>query len=301
MRPHEPVEVNKEDFFLFLSVDVIDSTQRKYQDRDWTVSLSDFYSEFSQILKEECSRAAIRVNAGKKRELTLPVPSQWKINGDELLFFISIIESFREVKPAEDSQYSLILWYINVFRKAIARFNETSELKIKGTAWTGNTPVDNSRVESERTEFIGKSIDIGFRISKFAEIGKFVISVELAILLMRDNFLTLRRNDIRLFCQNKVVLKGVLGNKEYPVIWIDLHNKLNELEMELAGTTPQSEVTLLEYLEEYINSTMGQLHYPFISNKDESKPFNTSWPEYTKELDRVTKIRSRRTQPQGST
>lgn len=274
----------KEDFILFFSVDIVDSTRMKYENENWPILFANHYSIFQKALRSKCGKLITE----SQKELILPPMNLWKTNGDEILFYISINESFkrRSDKKRIQHRYELALWYIKAFAETIQQYNDNvqNKLKVKGTAWSGNTPTIDYQVlgEDGKKDFIGKSIDIGFRLSKYSTIGKMMVSVELAIILLRDNLLTLKRNNIQLFFDSIEILKGVLKDKPYPIFWINMHNKLTEIE--LAGKTNQQTLDIMQYLEEYIKTTSDQLHYPYIPGTPNNEPFSKKWDSYDNEL-----------------
>lgn len=106
----------------------------------------------------------------------------------------------------------------------------------------------NSTSEQNRLiltrDYIGPSIDVGFRISKLASPRKFAITADLAFILSKplshatsthesgdstdeltDGPFIERSTSIRIFYDGSVPLKGVLAGKPYPFFWIDaLHD-----------------------------------------------------------------------------
>jgi hypothetical protein len=68
-------------------------------------------------------------------------------------------------------------------------------------------------------DFLGKAIDTGFRISKFSEASRFVISAELAYLLCNAAHLSLFRHSFSYL--GREPLKGVISGRPYPIIAID--------------------------------------------------------------------------------
>jgi len=274
----------RENFYLFFSVDIINSTKIKYDRDDWIVLFEDHYDSFYTALKLKCKK----LNIHNKGELQLPPIKLWKNSGDEMLFYVSINESFNSRANIGDirHRYEMALWYILAFKQTLKEYNKDEQFRVKGTAWSGNTPINNYRIfnENRNIDFLGKSIDIGFRLSKYSSRGKIIISAELAIILMRDNYQTLKRNDIELHFESRETLKGVLNDMPYPIIWINTHYLLTDLENALRGKNRQDSVKMMQYLEEFINTTDNQLHYPYIPGTPDNEPFSDKWSTYDAEL-----------------
>ncbi len=155
---------------------------------------------------------------------------------------------------------------------------------MKGTIWFVNiSNYRNTNIEltteiqgHSLNDFLGSSIDIGFRLSRFSSTEKITISVETAILLMRDNYLTLEEKGINVYFDGTTKLKG-LGPLicDYPILWIDLldkkklerlktsddSSKLQILKREIQKTNLSN---LMEYCQTFIKSRDEKLIYPQI-------------------------------------
>ncbi len=256
-----------------------------HDENDWTVQFEKHYDNFYTALELKCKN----LNIYNKSKLELPPIKRWKNSGDEMLFYVSVNESFNSRANIGYIQhrYEMALWYILAFKQTIQEYNNGKQFKVKGTAWSGNTPINNYIIlnKNRNIEFLGRSIDIGFRLSKYSSIGKMIICAELAIILLRDNYLTLKRNDIELHFESREKLKGVLNDMPYPIIWINMHYQLTDLENMLRGKNNQNQVTMMQYLEEFINTTNNQLHYPYIPGTPVSEPFSDKWKRYDAELE----------------
>lgn len=241
---------------LFLSVDIVGSTlfksantneQRKHQ-HPWLSIFEDFYRDFPTLLKKEIDD---RVN-DKKFTITQDArPHLWKSAGDELIFKCQILD------------HKSVPFILDSFKSAILRYAEnlkTLNLDLKGTAWIAGVPVINAELGSEKDDYIGPSIDCGFRICKFASERKLIISLELAYMLLDID----KDADKPLFvyyfdgCQE---LKGVLNGKPYPIIWIDMRHGQAPREEKLQGITRANATPseLFSYCKSYIESVSDHL------------------------------------------
>ncbi len=172
----------------------------------------------------------------------------WKYIGDEILFF-KLLHSVEELLEILPGSFQVLNRTLENLQK---KFNSIFKpLSIKGTIWCAPVILINGQeIENlgkelenrgmEKTEniafeviyenqaslidFLGPDIDTGFRISKYAEKGKLVISADLAYLLLiaaPTGRLKTKKNS--LVSKLKIVsyedLKGIWQNRFYPVIW----------------------------------------------------------------------------------
>lgn len=102
-------------------------------------------------------------------------------------------------------------------------------LGLKATAWLAGFPVINSEVwlaqpgeeDDFVRDFLGPSIDLGFRLTRFADGRRIPVSVDLAYLLAKSaNHVSEELKPTILFGSSES-LKGVMDGKKYPVLWVD--------------------------------------------------------------------------------
>lgn len=228
--------MNKPRIYLFLSVDIINSTAKKYDTEppiDWYSVFTDFYVSFPDEFKihmeaEYNYRGGLQYTANK-----LIV---WKHAGDEILFYVEI------------TQKDEIPCIVSAFKKTLEDWYTPSEkLDVKGCIWTGQVPFIDRRIqatESTNYDFIGPSIDCGFRLGKFASKNEIAISVEVAYLLNGTSWL-----QSSLFYLKSENLKGVLGTKKYPIFILKLDNaKTDEYDY---LNMPCRQTDLDEYIKKY--------------------------------------------------
>ena len=170
-------EISKRALRLFLSVDIVNSTALKQEFRhrpgeSWIGVAHGFYTSFPSTLEAEVAK--IEPNTGVPIK-TLPQP--WKALGDELIFVAEVF-AMEDLPPL-----------LNAFRTSIKEWNREFESKgvlIKGAAWLAGFPVQNSAIvgdDEDHLDFLGLSMDIGFRLGHHASPRRFVVSVELAYVL----------------------------------------------------------------------------------------------------------------------
>ena len=192
---------------LFASADIVGSTAYKASQPssatpDWASVFREFFREFPVFVENHYSKLP------EKHTSCAETLKPWKFLGDEILFVA-------ELKSCNEA-----LSHISVLRDSISEFPKSEwiskkiPLKLKGAAWLAGFPVTNTefRISSEQDsplDFIGPSIDLGFRIAKFAEPRKLIISADLALLLLDGiNHLEADRKDYRLGFAGRVSFEG---------------------------------------------------------------------------------------------
>ncbi len=137
-------------------------------------------------------------------------PQFVKAIGDEILL----------ATPVETSQECVKA--LRAFMRCLQSFNleyqgEGVSLELKGAAWIAGFPINNHRlvVRGEQPDYIGPSIDVGFRLARFSSRRRLVVSVDLALLIGSRN------SGFKIYYEGREPLKGVLGDRPYPIIWID--------------------------------------------------------------------------------
>jgi hypothetical protein len=262
---------NKKSLKLFISVDIINSTSYKhsylkenYLSSKWVDNFKEFYEDFPISLQKQYK------SLDKKKLLKdkkFKYPYIWKYLGDEIVFVVEI------------KRFKYLSLHIEALKKAISQRNikDTKVLKIKATAWLAGFPVVNQIlgnykvnkkdevVKKTNFDFIGPSIDLGFRISKYSSERKLVISLDLAYLLAK---LTLKEKSYHFYFDKHKETKGIHDGK-YPIIWIDNKNAQVPLEDELYGLVRKSSnyEQLIQYCYDYMmDKSKYKLMPPFIDN-----------------------------------
>lgn len=230
-----------------------------------------------------------------------PAPELWKTVGDEVLFTKQILHPAQAITSCHA--------WVRTLDDLRSQLKERG-LDVKSSAWLADFPLRNQEVilrsrlsgdtlsaddeypfnnqlsldayyddpsQSVIRDYIGPSIDTGFRLGSLASARKFVISLELANVLSveqsksdRDTrlysfgALSLRRFDFRY--DGRVPLKGVLGGNPYPVFWIDLdpENEVHRAEDEVLGTPKPSAAQVRSLSASFIASNDGYLCSPYF-------------------------------------
>jgi hypothetical protein len=288
---------------LFLSADIVGSTALK-QSRGhgsteelkhrshWFSIIQGFYIESQrEFIGRWTTKSQEHAN---QPELFGEAPTLWKTIGDEVLF-VKVLDDHRQLAIALKC-WTDAVQHLKSFVKA-----RDPRLDIKATAWTAGFPVKNKEVvigsstefetgeidnfflESGRlldahyeskgkksdieVDYIGPSIDIGFRIAGQASPRKFIIGVDVAYILA----LTSPRQDdlideFSVRYGGALPLKGVFGGVDYPIFWLDLSqpNSLSRLEDTLTGSGSSSRDDVRRYCDAFYREFDNYTHRPFI-------------------------------------
>lgn len=233
--------LNQDGSILFLSCDLQNSTQFKQKSaKSWIATFLAFYTEFPALLATK----VISAYPDLKDRLSL-----WKAIGDELIFSIRI-QSELECSDAIDAWMDTMLEFEN------QHLLVKTPMTLKGGAFLATVPSPDRRVAIPRTvqisndggsqldaeaanettlndadidghfeldfamDFVGPSIDTGFRVLKFAARGYFVLTVEVAHLLFKHYNDDRSKRGRHAYLLGTHLLKGVWGGRPYPVFAI---------------------------------------------------------------------------------
>lgn len=240
-------------------------------------------------------------------------PVLWKTIGDEVAF------SKRITHPAQ-VMTTLHAW-IAALDDLRLLFDRTPEdqLDVKATAWLADFPLRNREV-ALRTgvmeasgkadpddgwliwrndtllsqyggaegaqlikDYVGPSIDTGFRLAAGSSPRRLSISIELAYVIASevlklgtDDHYKISSFQVRpliLKYDQMSTLKGVLGGSPYPVVWIDVQQRepLHQAEDDLRGLTPASPEKIKVFAEAFMAEHPGKLCVLFMQ-EDASLP-----------------------------
>lgn len=251
---------------LFLSVDLVGSTAFKNSSEadtgkgqgplPWTNVFKEFYQSFPRMFAKKVD--------GHKLEAALR-PSLVKAIGDELLFQV-------EIQSCLDASAILRFFAKALGEYSVQQLKDHPKLRLKGTAWIAGFPINNYRIpffdehgKPSQVDFIGPSMDTGFRIAKFATPLKLVVAVDLALLTLTSE------QGPKLRFDGTQDLRGVLSGRPYPIFWtkVDGRDKvLQDAELALLeGNVGTDEAAQLKYCEAYVASCDGTwLHRPYLGN-----------------------------------
>jgi hypothetical protein len=279
---------------------------------NWFAAITSFYrdieSKFSAVwhnYKETISKSS-----------KWPVgadPFLWKSNGDELIY----------VKELADSRecYACIMCWLDVIHSYRQNLrNKKSHLDVKASAWIAGFPISNSEVvfssgrglqlpsgftgmsrvdnytilekwygEKEETsnyirDFIGPSMDTGFRVSSKATPRKMTVSIEVALLLSMATAPVEYKARLSLRYDGRESLKGVFGGKPYPIFWVDTHldEDLSLMEDKLQGQDGLDKEKVLEFCRKFIEENEKYVFLPFVIGDKE--PLVSELPKNYEEI-----------------
>lgn len=303
---------------VFISVDIVGSTALKQKratlDRN---NISEHYAWFAAIQGFYIVAKRYLIESWDKKQKAYPddfacfgpAPQLWKTVGDEVIF---------EKEITDHRQMAVLL---SCFIEASEKLREyvkkkNSSLNIKCAAWLAGFPIRNKEVllsyeqdidfaedyhkpvgnilnqyydsdDSQKVpvDYIGPSIDIGFRVANFSTSRKFVLSIGIPYLLS----MTIKSqngliSDFPIYYSGAHHLKGVLGGVNYPIFWIDMIgiDSVDRIEDELTRNAPIPKETVRRYCEKFYDTHHEYTHKPFIVSETETQVLQK--PEWWDEL-----------------
>ena len=264
---------------LFASVDLVGSTAYKAaraprHGSEWAIAFSEFFSGFpGSVAAQYAHPARPKYPQPSERDTPSELLQPWKFLGDEILFSVVL-------KQHED--VACHVWALqnamSEFPKVWGKAGDPPPLGLKGTAWLAGFPVTNTTIrivrpgEAPVPDYIGPSIDLGFRIAKFANETRLVLSADLALMLLEGADGLGWESHFYPVLHGKEVLKGVIGNQGYPIIYLHTRHGERTPEEALLRTEYHCDRTQLKvYLRSLINSPGSMLFRPFIENDPSGK------------------------------
>lgn len=232
---------------LFLSADLIGSTEikasaNKSEDKhnevaaSWVNLFSEFYSSILTTYNDYLE------------EYGLPHAELWKALGDEIILKIEIVNPINARK------------YLISFCKAVthveSRLSENGkQRKFKLTGWLAGFPVINREVDvGSYKDYLGPTIDTGFRLKQFSAYNKFVLSLELVYLLSITEASATGDEKIRLYLEGEYVLKGVFSGRAYPIFYLlPITNDSTILRQKIIGALKVESEDISNYVKYFIN------------------------------------------------
>ena len=198
----------------------------------WTHEIQKFHARFPADLDR---RYEGRVD-GDAPYAKAP-PRIWKTIGDEIVFCCTLLDF--------DHLYACIAAFVEALDQTSRILRGVGgRLDVKGCGWVATFPTPNvAQAISERGgreedllfdedqehacdaspkdfDFLGKHVDIGFRLAKYADATRLVTSVELAYLLTTAGISN--PFDGSFGYHGREGLKGVIEGRPYPVVYLDI-------------------------------------------------------------------------------
>lgn len=235
----------------------------------WLSPIADFYATFAQIFRSRWMELKARVKLDYNIDIVSD-PILWKANGDELLYY-------KDVRSRQELFVCTHAWKVAVIEYR-DKLRGLGSLDLKATAWTAGFPITNVEIAFEPNlapdqkvpfpddarlqqfqllsqfydepdpklllDFLGPTIDTGFRLAQKATPRKMILSVDLAYLLSTTHLPDQTDPDaylkwFKIRYDGRAELRGVLGGKPYPIFWIDMHenDRLAEAEDRILSLT----------------------------------------------------------------
>lgn len=236
--------------FLFFSFDLSDSTAFKNEHLSlWSVVFTCFYGKILECLGVENYKTP-----NSNYDDSKCVRRLWKLNGDEVLIYV-YINDYDQLYNQVKNIGSTLTGLIDIIAGDVEKFIERNDglckaqchcqdikdvikstLGIKVTAWIAecyqNTPINTTNAPNivyspvttmgeKGIDFLGRDIDEGFRIAKYAVKNKIIISPLLAWLIWKtgeedqDQKKIIESNfKITAF----IKMKGVWRSRKVPII-----------------------------------------------------------------------------------
>ncbi|MBO1905626.1 hypothetical protein KHP60_09905 [Microvirga sp. 3-52] len=224
---------------LFLSVDLVGSTAYKsgpgkepdsnpeseYPNRPtWVGNIQKFFTDFPEIFRAQVSKVWEGADA------SAPSPQVWKTIGDEIVFCLRLRTSNDLVKTIAAFVHALQDYGLILER-------DGGYLDVKGAGWVAAFPVPNITIRRSGSsvdeasdlrdesfeeeadsapaqfEFLGTEIDAGFRVARHAAPDRFVLSAQLALLLV--SACGESQSPFHFHYHGRETMKGVLNGREY--------------------------------------------------------------------------------------
>ena len=178
----------------FLSIDIVGSTNFKIKTQghygssySWSLQFVSFFEDIDDALND-----AYRNFGAPEKKMQLL--NKWRIIGDEIVYF-ALVEDLNDL-----IQHTQIAIDVGT---AFNKHQYRHKFDIKLTSWIAGFPVNNAiifhknesskRVRSNRgtqirlyedINFLGSSIDTGFRIAKYSTEKKYVIALDLVFIIL---------------------------------------------------------------------------------------------------------------------
>ena len=245
---------------LFTSFDIVNSTQYKVQRIEWLDEITNIFNELQKRIELKISEAQL-----------------WRVIGDEIIFIVKV-NSISSLSDYVKKVFAIIQDMnlrlddrLNHNYEKLKNINAI-EIGLQGAIWlapvtdesknqkpnapkNGNVFIRYNNVGRNPIkyvfEFMGNDIDTGFRIKKFTQKGRLVVSFELACLLAES---TIDNSYLHIITFKR--LKGVWDNKLYPIIWY--HNDSTMQSEKFSESFKFDDASENELIKEYFENVQGK-------------------------------------------
>lgn len=237
------IHKNNDKLFIFLSLDLCNSTKMKDITPNWTEVITHLYNTKSPLINMDL----------------------WKFIGDEVVFYAPYV-GINELVNLIISSYEKIESLENELTEIAKTSNPQIKIEIKGTLWlsyvSDNSKTVNIRIR-EFNEFIGKQIDEGFRMSVYSSSSKLLLDPKIVFILL--TLFSIDATEISSNSAYEHFAKNFLENMD-PELKVACTNKLKEL---VNGLDPRKKISkiiegiyFVQY--EYLKGIWGEAPYPIF-------------------------------------
>jgi hypothetical protein len=279
----------------------------------WFRAIATFYSTIQREFSSQWTTISESELAGENHEF----PELWKSNGDELIYVTEINSSWhcvvlicswlrtlkrcrRQIIKSKFGNLDLkgTAWTAGFpIKNSEIAFRRTSDNRpvedigipmIENfrllQAWYGamnsggSQPIEATEIFRD---FIGPSMDIGFRLCAKSDARKFCISPELAYILCAGASNGKCLNELHFFYDGSEIVKGVLGGEPYPIFWIDVQDddNLAKIEDDLRNRKHLDRQKVSDFCLAFFERYPDYCHPPFIEG-ERNKAFSVRPNEY---------------------
>lgn len=268
----------------------------------WFSPIAQFYREIERLFAKEWDYYSA-VTAPKFDWPTGEPPQLWKSAGDELLY-TKVLADHREAFACLSCWIKAIREYRGTLR------SKYQNLDLKSAVWLAGFPINNTEVifrssvgdllpsyddddplysnlfllhefyknPSNRTltrDFIGPSIDTGFRLCGLATSRKLIVSVDLMLMIIhavRGSPHNLGLIELSFHYDGRIPLKGVFSGADYPVFWIDMSAsaELERIEDKLLDKRAKNTDEIKEFCESFFAENKRKLFVPYITGNQDA-------------------------------
>jgi hypothetical protein len=240
---------------IFLSIDAINSTELKSSLAEpgsslgiWAKYFANFLSEVAVVYREiffaaiekHCPNDCPYKTIHRTQKKSPHKVNVWKYIGDEVIL-TAVLTCPKHHASLHVLALAETIKYFNKYFEEQFKDNP-KKMRFKGTAWVAGFPVKNieldllvSANDKDNTikDFLGPSMDLGFRLSKFASDDRLIVSASLAYFIANEPptkkpFKLWGKEDyfhLPLCFGGLAELKGIKGNK-HPLIWYSIGETL---------------------------------------------------------------------------
>lgn len=253
--------IDRKGVCLFFSFDIVNSTMYKSKESNWVIVIEALLNKIMN---------SVVTDYGGDLKTTIDA-KLWRTIGDEIVFVTEIgsekdlCEYIRSIKDITDriTQELVNGVFLEDLRKKYdIEFIEEylkSYLSIKSAAWISvvsgssenaldfndtikfNYPTPKSEYNAP-TEYLGKDMDMGFRLKEYTRQGRLIVSFDIAYILAQ------KENSNSLYILGYEKLKGIWNDEIYPIIWYE-NKKIERIEESFKHNRIVNDKFVKKYLE----------------------------------------------------